>query len=114
MKENQRNKSRAPGMTLLGVPMHNELKSRIQTAAKIERRTMADWARLELEKAAFRAACFAASINETPEPSRIRAASMACNANVAGIIAPRTPLPCDALNFPANLLAASSLVNDLR
>lgn len=39
-------------MTVLGVPMPQDLKDRIKQAADIERRTMADWARLELELAA--------------------------------------------------------------
>ena len=48
----QRNKGRAPGMTLLGVPMPVELKDKIKKAADLDRRKMADWSRLELEHAA--------------------------------------------------------------
>lgn len=40
-----RNKGRAPGMTVLGVPMSKTLKDQIKAAADINRRTMADWAR---------------------------------------------------------------------
>ena len=47
-----RNKGRAPGVTVLGVPMPQLLKDRIKQAADLDRRTMADWSRLELEKAA--------------------------------------------------------------
>jgi hypothetical protein len=47
-----RNKDRAPGMTVLGVPMHQSLKARIKAASEIDRRTMADWSRIQLEQAA--------------------------------------------------------------
>jgi hypothetical protein len=47
-----RNKGRGPGMTLLGVPMPGELKAKIQKAATLEDRKMADWARLKLRDAA--------------------------------------------------------------
>ena len=47
-----RNKGRAPGTSVLGIPMPNELKEKIAQAAALEHRKMADWARLELEEIA--------------------------------------------------------------
>jgi hypothetical protein len=39
-------------MKMLGIPMPRHLKDRVKQAADLDRRTMADWARLELERAA--------------------------------------------------------------
>jgi len=47
-----RNKSHGAGMKLLGVYMPQELKDRIQQAAKIKRRVTSDFVRIVLEDAA--------------------------------------------------------------
>jgi hypothetical protein len=62
-----RNKSRADGMTLLGVPMPEALKGKIKAAAEIKERTMADWSRLALRDAA-EAVIAAHAHKQAPQP----------------------------------------------
>ena len=45
-----RNHQRGKDKTVLGVSMTKELKARIEKAAGIEKRTMANWAAYQLEK----------------------------------------------------------------
>lgn len=66
--EKPRNKARAPGMDFLGIPMKADIKEKIRTAAELKRRTMADWARLELERASEAVIAAHALKTTTPQP----------------------------------------------
>ena len=64
-----RNKSHKEGTKMLGVYMPQELKDRVQTAAKLERRITSDWVRIVLEDTADAVIAKHAAELEKPAPA---------------------------------------------